>query len=98
MLEAHSGDLSYLSMKANLKLCELELLLQPYVYDSFKRLNQMLPKILENGPKECQLEAHLLMGKILIKMGSLNLEPNHASQASMMQEESKIADEQDWQH
>lgn len=85
-------------MKANLKLCELELLLQPYVYDSFKRLNQMLPKVFENGSKEIQLEAHLLMGKILIKMGSLSLEPGHASHASMMQEESKIADEQDWQH
>jgi hypothetical protein len=54
------------------------------VYDSFKRLNQMLPKVLENGSKEIQLEAHLLMGKILIKMGSLNLEPGHASQTSMM--------------
>ena len=44
------------------------------------------------------IEAYLLMGKILLKMGSLNLEPQHGDKASGLQEESKIADEQDWQH
>lgn len=50
-----------------------------------------------------QLQAYILMGKVLIKMGSVNLEPGHGSTsghgvAGTMQEESKIADEQDWQH
>ena len=39
------------------------------------------------------------MAKILIKMGSLSLQSNLDSHAgAAMQEESKIADEQDWQH
>ena len=39
------------------------------------------------------------MAKVLIKMGSLNLESNQSSHVGgAMQEESKIADEKDWQH
>ncbi len=41
----------------------------------------------------------MLMAKVLIKMGSLTLETNSGGhKAAAMQEESKIADEQDWQH
>jgi hypothetical protein len=41
----------------------------------------------------------MLMAKVLIKMGSLNLESNQTGHVgAAMQEESKIADEQDWQH
>ena len=39
------------------------------------------------------------MAKVLIKMGSLNLDSNSGGHmGTAMQEESKIADEQDWQH
>jgi hypothetical protein len=41
----------------------------------------------------------MVMAKVLIKMGSLSLQSNQGGLAgSTMQEESKIADEQDWQH
>ena len=51
-LDAYSGTLNKLNIASQLKLCEIELSLNPYVYDSFKRLNQIFPQILENGTKE----------------------------------------------
>jgi hypothetical protein len=69
-------------MQTELKICEIELQLKPYVYDSFKRINHIMPKVLENGSKSMHLEAFLLMSKILIKMGSLNLDPQNGGNSS----------------
>lgn len=52
-----------------------------------------MPQIMENGTKAMQLKANMLMGQILLKMGAIKLEINNNAQ--QMQEESKIADEQD---
>ena len=50
----------------------------------------MMPRILENGSKDLQLQAFIMMGKVLIKMSSLNLDSNN-----IPREESK---EEDWQN
>lgn len=47
-----------------------------------------MPNVMENGNKDLQLQALILMGKIHLKMGSLQLEGTLATQ-----EESKISDE-----
>jgi hypothetical protein len=62
--------------------------LEPYIYEAFKRLNQIIPRIMENGLREVQLQTCILMGKVLLKMSSLNLENNNSK------EETK---EDDWQ-
>lgn len=74
-----------LNVLAQLKLSEIQMSLEPYIYDSFKRLNQMMPRIMENGSKDIQLQAFILMGKVLLKMSSLNLD----SANSVPREESK---------
>lgn len=47
--------------------------LKPMLYDSFKLLNSLFPSIMENGTREVQLKACILMGKLHLKLGSLNL-------------------------
>lgn len=74
-----------LNVLAQLKLSEIQMSLEPYIYDSFKRLNQMMPRIMENGSKDIQLQAFILMGKVLLKMSSLNLD----SANNVPREESK---------
>jgi hypothetical protein len=44
--------MSRLNVLAQLKLSEIQMSLEPYIYDSFKRLNQMIPRIMENGSKD----------------------------------------------
>ena len=51
-LEKHKGDMSRLNALAQLKLSEIQMSLEPYIYDSFKRLNSMMPRIMENGSKD----------------------------------------------
>jgi hypothetical protein len=46
---------------------------------------------MENGTRDMQLDATLLMGKILIKMGSIKVDQSPSQ--NEMQEESKISDE-----
>ena len=38
-LEKHQGDMSKLNVLSQLKLSEIQMSLEPYIYDSFKRLN-----------------------------------------------------------
>jgi len=57
------------------------------VHEAFKRINGLMPEVLENGSRQMQLEANVIMGKVLLKMGSLKLEGKRQS------EESKIAGE-----
>lgn len=52
----------------------------------------MMPRIMENGSKDIQLQAFILMGKVLLKMSSLNLD---SSTNSVPREETK---EEDWQN
>lgn len=84
-LEKHEGDMNRLNVLAQLKLSEIQMSLEPYIYDSFKRLNQMMPRIMENGSKDIQLQAFILMGKVLLKMSSLNLDSTN----NVPREESK---------
>jgi hypothetical protein len=51
-LEKHQGDMSRLNVLAQLKMSEIQMSLEPYIYDSFKRLNSMMPRIMENGSKD----------------------------------------------
>lgn len=51
----------------------------------------MMPRIMENGSKDIQLQAFILMGKVLLKMSSLNLDAN----SNIPREEIK---ESDWQN
>lgn len=51
----------------------------------------MMPRIMENGSKDIQLQAFILMGKVLLKMSSLNLDTN----SNIPREETK---ESDWQN
>ena len=48
-----------------------------------------MPQIMENGTREMQLTANMLMAKILLKMGSLEMKPTGGKE-----EESK--EEPDW--
>jgi len=51
-----------------------------------------MPKIMENGNRDIQVQAFLIMAKVLIKMGSRRLDAKN-ERSAQMQEESKIADE-----
>jgi hypothetical protein len=67
------GSHSKFSILAQLKLAEIQSNLDSFIYESLKTLNSLLPLISENGTKEMLLESNILMGKILLKMGSINL-------------------------
>ena len=70
LIEVSAGRIS---MMCQLKLAEIQSNLDSYIYDSLKTLNEIMPTINENGSKDLLLEANILMGKILMKMGVMDL-------------------------
>lgn len=103
-LDQHEGNFGKVKLLVELKICEIQSNIEGLLLDAFHHLNckiqrifnftvELMPSVSENGSREILMMADILMGKLLLKVGSMKLDASSQERLMEMQEESKIAEE-----